>query len=336
MGGVNSAEYGRYGFHILKVKENSPAFHAGIEQFFDYIVAINGINLENGDNITLQSTIKENENKPIVLTIYSSKAVAFRDVTLTPTSNWSSDPNEKSLLGCSLRYCTYERAGEYVWHILDVSSNSPAEMAGIIPHTDYIIGSPQAVLKGDDDFYNLVEDNLGKPLRLYVYNTEWDSCREVVIVPNHDWGGTGSLGCDVGFGLLHKIPRKKHSNIVNIDQQQQDQNKDIYSYSNTIFSSADFEPNTENESQSTAGYEEGPLSTPQQEASPTEAIPPSTFTSPSSPLASTTSNRSIMNEEHIDKQTNNEHAKPLNQEFLLHEAQNTILPESSNTEIKDN
>ncbi|CAO3637594.1 unnamed protein product [Cunninghamella echinulata] len=316
MGGVNSAEYGRYGFHILKVKENSPAFHAGIEQFFDYIVAINGINLENGDNITLQSTIKENENKPIVLTIYSSKEVAFR--------------------GCSLRYCTYERAGEYVWHILDVSSNSPAEMAGIIPHTDYIIGSPQAVLKGDDDFYNLVEDNLGKPLRLYVYNTEWDSCREVVIVPNHDWGGTGSLGCDVGFGLLHKIPRKKHSNAVNIDQQQQEQSKDIYSYSNTIFSSADFEPNTENESQSTTGYEEGPLLTPQQEASPTEAIPPSsTFTS-SSPLSPVTSNKPIMNEEHIDKQTKDDHSKPLNQEFLLHEAQNTILPEHSNTEIKDN
>jgi hypothetical protein len=85
------------------------------------------------------------------------------------------------VLGCSIRYCTYERAGEYVWHILNVSPNSPAEMAGVIPHTDYVIGSPLTVLKSDDDFYNLVEDNLGKPLRLYVYNTEWDSCREVSV-----------------------------------------------------------------------------------------------------------------------------------------------------------
>ncbi|CAO3642011.1 unnamed protein product [Cunninghamella blakesleeana] len=312
MGGVNSAEYGRHGFHILKVKENSPAFHAGIEQFFDYIVAINGINLENGDYVTLQNTIKENEDKQIILTIYSSKEVAFRDVSLTPTSNWSNDPNEKSLLGCSLRYCTYERAGEYVWHILDVSPNSPAEMAGIIPHTDYVIGSPQAVLKADDDFYNLVEDNLGNPLRLYVYNTEWDSCREVIIVPNNDWGGSGSLGCDVGFGLLHKIPRKKHTSTVNLDDHDDGQNKDMYSYSNTIFSSTDFEPNKDNESYSTtAGYEEGPQSTPQQQNSPL------------------ISNQPIVKKE-------DHPSKSLDQVFLLHEAQNTELPESPNNNNNDN
>ncbi|ORX49466.1 hypothetical protein DM01DRAFT_1291184, partial [Hesseltinella vesiculosa] len=38
---------------------------------------------------------------------------------------------------------------------------------------------------------------------------EWDICREVIIVPNCDWGRHGSLGCDLGYGLLHRIPRRK-------------------------------------------------------------------------------------------------------------------------------
>jgi hypothetical protein len=83
------------------------------------------------------------------------------------------------ILGCSIRFCSFERAGENVWHVLDVASNSPAEMAGIIPYSDYIIGSPHMTLRNEDDFFSLVEEHLGKPLRLYLYNTEWDSCREV-------------------------------------------------------------------------------------------------------------------------------------------------------------
>ena len=31
--------------------------------------------------------------------------------------------------------------------------------------------------------------------------------REVVLVPNRMWGGEGLLGCGVGFGLLHRIPK---------------------------------------------------------------------------------------------------------------------------------
>lgn len=103
----------------------------------------------------------------------------FKEVSLTPSKKWHSDPNEKSLIGCSIRFCSFERAGENVWHVLDVAPNSPAEMAGIIPHSDYIIGSPHMTLRSEDDFYALVEEYLGKPLRLYLYNSEWDSCREV-------------------------------------------------------------------------------------------------------------------------------------------------------------
>ncbi|KAI9244894.1 GRASP55/65 PDZ-like domain-containing protein [Sporodiniella umbellata] len=209
MGGAQSSEQEQYGFHVLKIKENSPAFHAGIEQFFDYIVSINNIPLENGDSQVLLKELQANEDKPVPIGIYSSKQRTFRDISLTPNKNWASDPQERSLIGCSIRFCSFEKAGENVWHVLDVLPNSPAEMAGIMQHTDYIIGSPHMTLRQEDDFYTLVEEHLGKPLRLYLYNSEWDSCRECIIIPNHEWGGDGSLGCDVGYGLLHRIPSKQ-------------------------------------------------------------------------------------------------------------------------------
>ena len=45
-----------------------------------------------------------------------------------------------------------------------------------------------------------------KELRLWVYNYNFDKLREVVIIPNKSWGGEGSIGCGVGYGLLHRIP----------------------------------------------------------------------------------------------------------------------------------
>jgi hypothetical protein len=41
------------------------------------------------------------------------------------------------------------------------------------------------------DLFTLIENHEGKPLRLYVYNTDTDACREVSITPNGAWGGEG-------------------------------------------------------------------------------------------------------------------------------------------------
>ena len=49
-------------------------------------------------------------------------------------------------------------------------------------------------------------DNFLYPLKLYVYNIEVDSVREVTLTPNSSWGGEGCLGCNIGYGYLHRIP----------------------------------------------------------------------------------------------------------------------------------
>jgi hypothetical protein len=45
-----------------------------------------------------------------------------------------------------------------VWHVLDVASNSPADLAGILPYGDYVIGSPEGIMRGESGLSELVED----------------------------------------------------------------------------------------------------------------------------------------------------------------------------------
>jgi hypothetical protein len=48
--------------------------------------------------------------------------------------------------------------------------------------------------------------HLNRPLRLFVYNHEYNVTRPVTITPARNWGGEGALGCVLGFGALHRIP----------------------------------------------------------------------------------------------------------------------------------
>jgi len=95
---------------------------------------------------------------------------------------------------------------EDVWHILDVAPNSPADAAGLLPYGDYVIGSPEGMMRGESGLGELVEDYLNRPLRLFVYNHEYNVTRPVTITPSRGWGGEGALGCVLGFGALHRIP----------------------------------------------------------------------------------------------------------------------------------
>ncbi len=108
-------------------------------------------------------------------------------------------------LGLSLQWTSLSTVSN-IWHILDVPANSPADLAGLLPYSDYILGTPEGVLHGESGLGELVEDHIGRPLRLYVYNNEYDVTREITIHPSRDWGGEGALGCVLGYGALHRLP----------------------------------------------------------------------------------------------------------------------------------
>ncbi|XP_041699459.2 Golgi reassembly-stacking protein 2 isoform X2 [Coregonus clupeaformis] len=203
MGGAQSIEIpggGSEGYHVLRVQDNSPGHRAGLEPFFDFIISISDTRL-NKDDDTLKDLLKVNVEKPIKMLVYSNKTLELREATVTPSNMWGG----QGLLGISIRFCSFEGANENVWHVLEVEPNSPAALAGLRPHTDYIIGG-DTVMNEPEDLFSLIETHERKGLKLYVYNTDTDNCRDVVITPNSEWGGEGSLGCGIGYGYLHRIP----------------------------------------------------------------------------------------------------------------------------------
>ncbi|XP_027146800.1 Golgi reassembly-stacking protein 2 [Larimichthys crocea] len=203
MGGTQSVEIpggGTEGYHVLRVQENSPGHRAGLEPFFDFIISISDTRL-NKDNDTLKEMLRINVERPVKMLLYSSKTLAVRETTVIPSNMWGG----QGLLGVSIRFCSFEGVNENVWHVLEVEPNSPAAVAGLRPHSDYIIGA-DTVMNESEDLFSVIETFEGKELKLYVYNTDTDNCRELVITPNCDWGGEGSLGCGIGYGYLHRIP----------------------------------------------------------------------------------------------------------------------------------
>nr|XP_020755377.1 Golgi reassembly-stacking protein 1 isoform X5 [Odocoileus virginianus texanus] len=185
--------------------------------------------LQNKENDTLKALLKANVEKPVKLEVFNMKTMKVREVEVVPSNMWGG----QGLLGASVRFCSFRRASEHVWHVLtlvsslerwgrhllegscaarmlDVEPSSPAALAGLRPYTDYVVGSDQ-ILHESEDFFSLIESHEGKPLKLMVYNSESDSCREVTVTPNAAWGGEGSLGCGIGYGYLHRIPAQPPS-----------------------------------------------------------------------------------------------------------------------------
>ncbi|XP_018597281.1 Golgi reassembly-stacking protein 1a isoform X1 [Scleropages formosus] len=191
-----------YGYHVHGIQENSPAEKAGLEPFFDFIISIGNTRL-NQENDMLKDLLKANVEKPVKIEVYSMKTMRVRELEVVPSNMWGG----QGLLGASVRFSNFQGANENVWHVLDVDPNSPAALASLQAHTDYIVGADQ-VLQDSEDFFSLIESHEGKALKLLVYNTETDCCREVVVTPNGAWGGEGSLGCGIGYGYLHRIPSR--------------------------------------------------------------------------------------------------------------------------------
>ncbi|KAF8895439.1 GRASP55/65 PDZ-like domain-containing protein [Infundibulicybe gibba] len=232
--------------HILRVTPSSPASQTNIEPFFDFVVGFDGETLASEHNIDAS----ELEQIDIESIGWSSKNREVRVVPIIPSRGWSqthasaADTNhmaQPSLLGLSMRMCEPEFATDNVWHVLDVMEGSPAESAGLVPMGDWILGWSGGVLSAENDFYDLVEAHVDKPLRVYVYSHDFDALREVVLIPNRHWGGEGLLGCVFGFGLLHRIPAQPTNRVPGATPPELQENLDEYQ-EEELFVPADTHP----------------------------------------------------------------------------------------------
>lgn len=216
-----------YGFQVLR----NTNLDLQIEPWFDYIIGINGrmivrhprprspphrcntrmpllttcspsVPQDNPDSRLFSQEVRNCAGGSVSLGIWSAKGQRTRALQIPVSAD---NPS----LGLSLQYAPVASASS-IWHVLDVPANSPADVAGLLPYSDYVLGTPDGggawALDGEGALGELVEDHIGRPLRLWVYNHEYNVTREVDITPSRDWGGQGAIGCTLGFGALHRLP----------------------------------------------------------------------------------------------------------------------------------
>ncbi|KAL2886700.1 GRASP55/65 family protein [Ceratocystis lukuohia] len=183
-----------YGFQVLR----NTNLELAVEPWFDFIIGINGRPIDNPDPSLFAKEVRNCGGASVMFTMWNAKGERTRDLHI-PVSR------ETPSLGISLQWTPLAVAAN-VWHVLDVAANSPADLGGLLPYGDYILGSPDGMLYGESGLSELVEAHLGMPLRLFVYNNEYNVSRIVTIQPARDWGGEGILGCVLGYGALHRIP----------------------------------------------------------------------------------------------------------------------------------
>ncbi|KAF4960720.1 hypothetical protein FSARC_10399 [Fusarium sarcochroum] len=187
-------ERGSFGFQVLR----NTNLDLAIEPWFDFIVGINGRPIEDPEPALFSQEVRNCAGSTVTLGLWNAKGQRTREIHAPVAPDTAS-------LGLSLQYAPLALAAN-IWHVLDVPSNSPADVAGLLPYSDYILGSPEGALYGEGGLGELVEDFIGRPMRIWVYNNEYNVTREVTIQPSRDWGGQGALGCVLGYGALHRIP----------------------------------------------------------------------------------------------------------------------------------
>lgn len=191
------------GYRVMKVFQGSPASRSGLSPFEDFIVALNGT-LVNSDNTTLANVLRDNEGKEVALIVWNCVDSKERNVALRPVK-W----NGPGLLGAAVRFEKLRGATDHILRVLDVLPDSPADEAGLAPNTDYIVGTPAEVFKSGGEFNRLIGDALERraSASFMVYSTATSRTRNVDIRPDQEWGGEGSLGCELATGFLHRITR---------------------------------------------------------------------------------------------------------------------------------
>ena len=65
------------GFRVFRVISNGPADLAGLEQFFDYVIEVDGRVIES-DRLSFSAMIKDREGERIKLTVYNCRTHAVR------------------------------------------------------------------------------------------------------------------------------------------------------------------------------------------------------------------------------------------------------------------
>lgn len=217
-----------YGLRVVQVDESQ----LQLTSFFDYIIGFNNQPIplvQDGtmgasqtfypDYKRIISFFNEHCGNTIKLHVWSGKGGVYREeylyvsaknsvseIPLDETDAQQSLMTSKMFeaLGFKVQW-TPLIAVTYSYHVLQLNiENGPAMQAGLIPDQDYIIACQDGLLAtgGEHLLQDIVRSRANHSLVLYVYNKAVDCVRPVTVHLAAD----GRLGCNVGYGFLHRIP----------------------------------------------------------------------------------------------------------------------------------
>ena len=158
------------GYRVISVQNGSPADDAQLETFFDFIVEANSVPLETESDV-LMSIIQKSLGQSLRLTVYNTKTASLRDVSVHPSNSWGGS----GTLGATIRFEQIQNPDEHAWHVLDVHPNSPADRAGLQPHTDYILSAVDLIFKDEGDLEYVLGRCSNTDVAFYIYNAVADS-----------------------------------------------------------------------------------------------------------------------------------------------------------------
>merc|ERR1712012_1185280 len=115
--------------------------------------------------------------------VFNVRARDMREVLVTP-KKWGGD----GVLGAVLRLDSVSEDDCQGLRVLQVFPDSPAEEAGLVPMTDYLVGTKSGMFRGINELGEMVSRHDGKSVMIYVYNSETESIREISMKPQSGWG----------------------------------------------------------------------------------------------------------------------------------------------------
>ncbi len=151
---------------------------------------------------TFVSMIRSSEDKALPLLVYNARSSTVREIVMVPTKSW---PGE-GLIGITIRHSSFAEAFKVAFRIVSVFPNGPAADCGLQSHTDYIVGALSALFTEEAELERAVASFQRRPLELLVYSSSTGALRETAIIPDAGWGGKGSIGAELGRGVLHSLP----------------------------------------------------------------------------------------------------------------------------------
>lgn len=211
------------GLRVVAVEEHQ----LQLQSFFDYIVGIedqpipllgNAHGYYYPDYPQLVQVFNGRAGDSVKVNVWSAKGGTYREEYLRISPKDENQMEEVSLahtsdergfepLGIKVQWSPLV-AATYTYHVLNITlENGPASTAGLIPDEDYIIGCQDGLLAtgGETLLQDVVRSRAHHDLVLYVYNRVYDCTRPLTVTIGPD----GRLGCNVGYGFLHRIPAVK-------------------------------------------------------------------------------------------------------------------------------